>query len=202
MPTYGVAILLTQSVGTHSMDTDARKRTLASLLLAIGALVLGLVAQVYFGRVLRAPAPTDGLLVLATAVVLFAVAFLRAPPQAGLLAHPAVPPPAEEALLSRERPGGWVRDIWRLGAVTVLFALAGVATIVSLDLFRADVEPQLKWLLYLLSVVLFLSGVYVLEPPSWGRSVFDLWRDPVPSRDARYSPTGIIGRSSRTSLES
>ena len=75
---------------THSMGTDARKRTLTSLLLAMSALVLGLVAQDYFGRVLRAPAPTDGLLVLAVAVVLFAVAFLRAPPRAGLLVSPAI----------------------------------------------------------------------------------------------------------------
>jgi hypothetical protein len=167
------------------MGPDARKRKLTSLLLAMGALALGLVAQDYFGRILRAPSPTDGLLVLALAVALFAVAFLRASSRAGLLAHPAGPHPADGACATQKRPGGQVLNTWRFGAVTLLLVIAGAATIVSLALFRAEVQPQLKWLFYLLSIVLIVLAAYVLEPTPRGVwSLLDLWRDPAVRRIA------------------
>ena len=70
------------SIGKRALvlkRTHKGERTLGSLTLAVGALALGLIALDLFGRLLPAPTPTDGLLALVGAGLLFALAVLRAP---------------------------------------------------------------------------------------------------------------------------
>ena len=155
------------------MDTSIHKRTLASLVYATGALVLGLVAQDYFWRFTSAPTPTDGLLALAAAVALFVVAL-----GPGLLAHRR----AASGGASVSWPGGMFRAgeadrisgrrrAWRLLGATAFFVLAGAAILASLYLFREELQPQLRWLLYLAAIMLFLAAVYALQPSDPGAVV-------------------------------
>ena len=107
------------SIGKRALvlgRTQRGNRTLGSLALAVGALGLGLIALDLFGRWLPAPAPTDGLLALLGAGLLFASAVLHAPRPA----HPQETVAGQEA--SRVS-GDWLR--W-LSASTLLL-VAGVA---------------------------------------------------------------------------
>jgi hypothetical protein len=77
------------------MDKLRYDRTLTRLLLAIGAMVLGIVAQNYFAPFRGGERPstlTDGLLVYGVAVTLFAAAVLRARRLPGLPLRPILRP--------------------------------------------------------------------------------------------------------------
>jgi hypothetical protein len=169
-----------------------RSRTLTSLVLAIGALVLGLTAQDYFWRFTSAPAPRDGLLVLAAAVALFAIAYLRAPfSKASMPGRGLCCARSPEADAHRGEPPF---HVWRVVGSAVLLALSGVATIASLALFRDESEPQLRWLLYLVAILLYLVAVYVQQPPQTGSSghAFARWRDPRARPHVRRQALALI----------
>jgi hypothetical protein len=142
------------------MDNPARKRTLAGLYLAIGAVALGLIAQGYFKR---AATPTDGLIVYALAVALFGVAAAKTP----LL--PARMPQYMPAPAHRH---SWPeRDVLRFTWSAGFLLLACAATVASLAFFERDTQPSLRWMLYLLAILLFVVAVYGLPPAlSGGRA--------------------------------
>jgi 4-amino-4-deoxy-L-arabinose transferase-like glycosyltransferase len=160
------------------MDKKARERTLAGLLCAIGALVLGLVAQDYFWRFLSAPTPTDGLLVMAAAIVLFGIALRRGK----ATRHPEVNCPAPQEVARSDQ---W--EPWRVAGATLLLVLAGAATFASLGLFRADLQPQLRWLLYPGAIVTFLAALHVLPP----QVRYPPLTRPAPKKDS--NPTSTTG---------
>ena len=138
-------------------SSDARHVTLTSLLLAIGALALGLVAQGYFARPLQMPAlkPTDGLLVYAVVVAILGFAVARSPLRPKLD-------------LGRGAPFqiGVRRLVWFLA----LLCVCGVLSMTALLLFREDAAGSFKWTLYLVSIPLFVFAVYVLSPRAGQRS--------------------------------
>jgi 4-amino-4-deoxy-L-arabinose transferase-like glycosyltransferase len=128
------------------MRIRTRDRTLTSLVLAIGAFALGLVAQHYFGGIRPAKTPTDGLIVYAGAAALFMIALARTPP-----------PPSLPVWAGRgaEEAGPVRRTL-----ATALLLLAGGFIALSLYLFRAGMGSRLSWLLYLLAMAVFLGAAY------------------------------------------
>ena len=132
------------------MRTRAHNRTLTNLLLGIGAFALGIVAQRYFGIVLPAAKPMDGLLVYAVVACLFTVAVLRTPRPPGL--------PVSFKLANLDP------DPQRYGLATALGLSSAAAVLWLLTLFGNGVESGLGWLLYLASISLFVAAVYAFAP--------------------------------------
>ena len=102
------------SRGTLALQrAQRRERTLASLTLAVGALALGLLAlDLLSDHWLPALSPTDGLLALVGAGLLFALAVLRAPrqPRAPFEAHAAVGPGKPPVIVDARRR--WIGVGW------------------------------------------------------------------------------------------
>lgn len=132
------------------MRTQGGNRTLTSLLLAFGALALGLLAQHYFGGIRPAKTPTDGLVVYAGAAALFLIALARTPP-----------PPALSASAPSEKE---VADSARRSLATALLLLAGGCIAASLYLSREGIGSPLSWALYLSAIVTFLGAAYAFGP--------------------------------------
>ncbi|MBN1584643.1 MAG: glycosyltransferase family 39 protein [Anaerolineae bacterium] len=136
------------------MKTSSRKqpnRTLTSILLAIAALVLGLIAQSYFAHpgLTHAPKPTDGLIVYAIAVIVFAFA--------------VAPTPATIEWSRFEQTGvNGKRFAWFMA----LFCPAGLSIILSLLLFREETTGPVKWMLYLGAALLFILSIHILTLPA------------------------------------
>lgn len=128
------------------MRTRTRNRTLTSLVLAIGALALGLMAQRYFGGLRPAKTPTDGLIVYAGAAALFVIALARTPPPPALPVW--APGEVEEA-----------EPVPRTVA-TALLLIAGGSMAFSLYLFREGSGSLLSWVLYLLAIAGFLGAAH------------------------------------------
>jgi hypothetical protein len=151
------------------MDKLRQQRTLTNLLLAISALVLGIIAQNYFWfleEAVPASTPTDGLLAYGVVVVLFAMAVLSTPFRAGLPSGADPDDPSFEV-----RHSTWF---------VIFLCLAGAALVVSLTLFGHGILSSLSWFAYLGAIVAFLGAAYSLLPPGTGNG----WRPRWPSRKA------------------
>jgi len=138
--------------------TQRGNRTLNSLALAAGALALGLIGLDLLARFLPAPSPTDGLLALVGAGLLFALAVLRSPPQAGTRWAPA-----PDAGLGQEGRSV-TKDQLRWLLASTLLLLAGAMVFLSLVWFREQVRPSLRWALYVAATAPFVGAVYLLDP--------------------------------------
>lgn len=135
------------------MKTLRHKRTLTSLLLAVGALILGLIAQGFFVDLesyLPRSTPVDGLLVYVGVVAMFAAAVMRTPP-----------PPTLSSCAQATRPK---LDARRTTWAVVLLLVSGGALILALLCFGDAVEPSMGWLLYLGSILVFAVALSVLAP--------------------------------------
>ncbi|MFN2158298.1 MAG: PA14 domain-containing protein [Anaerolineae bacterium] len=129
--------------------TGKRTTTLTNLVLAVGALALGLIAQHYFGWIHPAKTPTDGLVIYGAAAVLFLIALARTAPPCTL---PLATPEEDTA------------DPTRRSLATVLLLLAGTCIVLSLYGFRDGSGSPLSWGLYLASIALFLAAAYAFGP--------------------------------------
>jgi hypothetical protein len=130
--------------------TVKRTLTLTNLVLAIGALALGLLAQQYFGWIRPAKTPTDGLVTYGVAAALFLIALAR-----------TAPPPTLPLGTPREEDAA---DPMRRSVATVLLLLAGACIALSLYGFREGSGSPLSWALYLSAIVLFLAAAYAFGP--------------------------------------
>ena len=107
------------------------ERTLGSLAPAVGALALGLIALDLLSRLLPAPSPADGLVVLAGAGLLFVLAVLRAPRQ-----------PALDVDGRGDDAGSAVTENGRRRLLAgVLLVVVGAMALLSLAWFRAAETP-------------------------------------------------------------
>jgi hypothetical protein len=134
------------------MDVLGHKRTITSLLLAMCALGLGLIAQGYLAH---PGSPLDGLLVYGLAALVFAAAVLRTPVLPGLSPRLAAARQSNTPLAQR----GIGYAAWS----TVLLFFAGMATVLALILFASDQQPLLRWAFHLTSIVLFLVAARSLS---------------------------------------
>jgi len=109
-----------------------------------------MVAQRLFGGLKPVDSPMDGLLVYVVAAVLFTIVIVRSP-------QPRVLP-------LDFRLSGLTDNLTQVGISLALVLFSGAVSLSSLSFFEQDVQPGLRWWLYLLSIALFVSAVYALVP--------------------------------------
>ena len=156
--------------------TNRGERTLGSLTLAVGALALGLIAQDLLAPS-AAPSPTDGLLALVGAGLLFVLAVLRAP-RRRLRRRRAVASVGRSVTVDTRR---WLR-------ASTLLLLAAAMAFLSLAWFREEVQHTWRWVLYLGSLALFVGAAYLLDP-SVGQGARPTFRRSQP----RKARAGMVG---------
>lgn len=133
------------------------RRTLDNLAWALGALALGWLAQGLFAREDLLP----GLLLYVIAIPLFAVQLSRSAAGRALREtekyDQALPASLSELKIA---PGiqGWVTIGLASGAL--------ILSLISLRLFALETQNGIAWSLYVASLLLFIAGLWLADPPS------------------------------------
>ena len=129
------------------------RRKLTNLVLALGAVALGAIAQGRFATMELG----DALILYLVAVIVFIYACR--PWQFRALRHPALPRSAVET----EPPVESIGSPWRLHGGIALLLLAGLCSVLSLRSFGQRGGSPRAWGLYLASLVFFVAAFYSWE---------------------------------------
>ena len=148
------------------------KRTIGHFALALLAVALGVVAQRWFvqNRV------SDALILYGIAALVFVLASWRLGP---VWQQPQVPVEATTLTPQRRRWG------------FALLALAILASALALNRFRIEPPEDIAWILYLLSILLFIAAVYALDGRDPRQQFREWWRK-LPARKWELAGLALI----------